>query len=302
MNPNHPLVIVLLGPTASGKTALGIEIAEKLNLSIHNIDSRQIYLGMDIGTAKPSEEEQRRVRHYLLDLTTPNRPVTLNEFKKSALQSLKKVLQEKNVALLVGGSGLYLKSLTSGLMPPEVPPQYDLRHQLSKFTPKECHAILETCDPMAAEKIFPSDSMRIIRALEVFYVTGKPITSQQKAEPPEWNILELGLNPKNLQQRIIQRTKQIYKDGLINETKQLIKKYSEELPLLKTIGYEEALENINGELDIEEAIHITTRRTKQFAKRQKTWFRNKHKPIWLNNEQPLRESLSLIQDSLGCIN
>ena len=302
MQTKKPLIIVLLGPTASGKTALSLEIAEEMNWSIQNIDSRQLYKGMDIGTAKPTKDEQNRVKHFLLDLQTPKKQITLHNFQKKALSSINKVLKQKKVAFLVGGSGLYLKSITHGLIPPAVPPQQNLRKQLSKFDPEECHEILQNCDPIAANRISPSDSIRTIRALEVFYATGHPISSQQLSKAPPWDLLEIGLNPQNLNERIEERAKKIYKMGLIEETKRLIDEFGKDLPLLKTIGYEEALALINGELNIEGAIEITIKRTKQFAKRQKTWFKNKHNPKWLNDEQPLRESLSLIQDALGCIN
>ena len=134
-----PLVISLLGPTASGKTELAIEIAEKLNLNIHNIDSRQIYIGMDIGTAKPTKEQQNRVHHHLLDLYQPNQKVTVQAFKEKAISSLNQNLKERNMGFLVGGSGLYLKAITEGLNPPAVPPQENLRIQLSEINQSECH-------------------------------------------------------------------------------------------------------------------------------------------------------------------
>ena len=298
MNKTKPLVIVLLGPTASGKTNLAIEIAEELKLDIHNVDSRQIYKGMDIGTAKPTQEQQNRVKHYLIDLYEPNEPITLQQFQNTAQQSLEKEIRQKNMSLLTGGSGLYIKSLTAGLQPPAVPPQKKLREQLLKFKKGECYQFLQRCDPETASKLPPTDSNRIIRALEVFYATGKPFSTQLKSTTPSWKVLEIGLNPLDLNERIIKRTKQIYKNGLIEETENLIRKFGQGLQLLKTIGYQEALSIINGDLNQEEAIATTTLRTKQLAKRQKTWFRNKHNPKWLNNEQPLRESLSLIKDAL----
>ncbi len=299
MTLTKPVVIVLLGPTASGKTELALEIAEKLGLGIHNIDSRQIYEGMDIGTAKPSKDQQKRIKHFLIDICHPNKPITLHEFQKKAESSLKRVLSTQKIGFLVGGSGLYLQALTSGLLPPAVAPQSDLRLQLSKLGQSNCHKLLQNCDPIAANRIAPADAIRTIRALEVIYATGKPISSQQKANPPNWEILELGLDPSNLNERIFSRTIKIYENGLLEETAELSNKFGEDLPLLQTIGYKEALKVIKGKFNLSEAIDVTNRRTSQFAKRQRTWFKRKHNPQWLNDEQPLREALSLIQAVLG---
>ncbi|AAQ00841.1 MULTISPECIES: tRNA (adenosine(37)-N6)-dimethylallyltransferase MiaA [Prochlorococcus] len=297
-NPK-PLVIVLLGPTASGKTDLAIQIAKKIKVSIHNIDSRQLYKGMNIGTAKPTIEQQEEIKHYLLDLKDPNNPITLHEFKKEAELSLKNIFSKEKCGFLVGGSGLYLKSLTSGLCPPSVPAQEKLRKEFRRLGQKECHQILKKCDPIAWEKISPRDSIRTIRALEVFYSTGQTISSLKTLKPPDWNLLELGLDPRNLQQRIAKRTKILFQKGLIDETKALIHQYGEDLPLLQTIGYKEACTVIKGEYSITEAIEITTQRTNQFAKKQRTWFRRQHNPKWLNEKNSLEEALSLIQNVIG---
>ena len=299
MNQKKPLVIVLLGPTASGKTKLAIELAETLKLNIHNIDSRQLYIGMDIGTAKPNPEQRRRIKHYLVDIRTPDQPITLKEFQETAESSLNKTIQECSIPFLVGGSGLYLKAITSGLRPSLVPPSKTLRKQLNDLGQSECYELLKISDPASAKRISSADAIRTQRALEVLYATGESMTRQESSTPPPWQILELGLNPPNLRERIRNRTKGLYANGLIQETEQLICEYSQELPLLKTIGYGEALKVIQSKLTIKTAIEITNQRTNQFAKRQRTWFRRKHNPIWLNNEEPLREALSLIKTSLG---
>ena len=207
-------------------------------------------------------------------------------------------LAQQKIILLVGGSGLYLQALIKGLKPPEVAPQKFLRDQLSNINKIERHNLLGCCDPIAAEKIHPEDSIRTIRALEVFYATGQSIFKQQRYCPPPWTILEIGLNPENLERRIKERTEQMYKNGLIEETQNLISKYGNNLELLKTIGYGEARSIINGSINYEEALAITIKRTSQFAKRQKTWFRNKHNPRWLNDENALLEALSSIYEVL----
>ena len=299
MKTFKPLVIVLLGPTASGKTDLAIEIAKTIKVDIHNVDSRQLYKGMDIGTAKPTTKQQKQIKHFLLDLAEPNNPITLNEFKKTAEASLKKVLTKQKTGFLVGGSGLYLKALTSGLCPPAVSPQLELRKILHEIGQIECHQILQKCDPIAWKKISPKDSIRTIRALEVVFATGNQISSLKSSKAPNWNLLELGINPKNLNERIDKRTKHLFNNGLIEETASLCKKYGSDISLLQTIGYKEALKVIKGEIGLNEAITITSQRTKKFAKRQKTWFRSQHHPKWLNEKNSLEEALCLIQNVIG---
>ena len=299
MQPNRPLVIAIMGPTASGKTELAIDIAEEINSKIHNVDSRQIYIDMDIGTAKPTVAQQKLVQHFLIDLCVPSIPINLHEFQSIGRTSIQKELKKRKLTLLVGGSGLYLQSLIGGLNPPAVAPQKFLRNQLYKIDKTERHNLLKLCDPFSAEKIHPEDSIRIIRALEVFYATGKMFSKQKNLEPNPWRVLELGLNPSNLITRIQRRTEKMYKKGLIEETENLIIKYGNDLKLLKTIGYGEARSIINGQINYEEALEITIKRTCQLAKRQKTWFRNKHNSKWLNDENALPEALTSIYEFLG---
>ena len=299
MQPTKPLVIALMGPTASGKTELAIQIAHKLNTNIHNVDSRQIYIDMDIGTAKPTLEQQQQVAHFLIDLSLPTKPINLHEFQFLARNSMEKELKKRELILVVGGSGLYLQALIGGLHPPEVSPQEFLRNQLYKIEKNERHNLLKSCDPIAAIKIHPEDSIRTIRALEVFYATGQMFSKQKKLTSLPWRVLELGLNPLNLNTRIKYRTEKMYQNGLIEETEDLIIKYGNDLKLLKTIGYGEARSIINGKIKFEEALAITTKRTLQLAKRQKTWFRNKHNSKWLNTDNALSEALSSINEVLS---
>ena len=299
MKTKKPLVIVLLGPTASGKTDLSIEIAKELNLDIHNVDSRQIYEGMDIGTAKPNKNQQKLIKHFLINLRKPNQPMSLHEFQKEAMLSLEKNLSNKPIGFLVGGSGLYLKALISGLLPPAIPAQPFLREQLKNIGQKACYELLKRCDPLSHEKISPSDSVRTIRALEVFYGSGQRMSSLKSSNPPPWNFLEIGLNPRNLHDRIFERTKNIFKDGLIEETQKLINEFGPNLSLLKTIGYQEAVNVLKGSSTMDEAIAATTVRTNQFAKKQKTWFKGQHNAKWLNEKNTLAEALSLVKNVIG---
>ena len=295
----QPLVIVLLGPTASGKTALGIELARALDLAVLSVDSRQLYAEMDIGTAKPTPAQRAAVRHELLDLRRPDQPINLQEFRAEAEQAIAAEHARRGIALLVGGSGLYLKAITQGMTPPAVPPQPELRAQLEALGQPLCHQLLRTADPQAGERIMPNDAVRTQRALEVLYATGTPLSSQQGATPPPWRVLELGLNPADLKRRISVRSAGLYAEGLVEETRGLVERYGDACPLLDTIGYGEARAVLRGELREAEAIALTTRRTQQFAKRQRTWFRRQHQPIWLNDSDPLQEALSAVQGGLG---
>ena len=299
MSSYPPHVIVLIGPTASGKTELAIEIAEYFKTRIHNIDSRQIYKAMDIGTAKPSKNQQKKIKHFLIDIEEPINPINVKQFQEIAQKSIKKEIKQNNLPLLVGGSGLYMNSITKGFFVPDVPPQNNLRGQLEELGQKECWELLKNCDPISAKKINFADQIRTIRALEVFYVTGKPLSSQKVQKPPKWRILELGLNRDNLKERISQRTKNMFLSGIVEETKDLISKYGSDLPILETIGYREAKDVLNNNLPIDKAIELTTIKTNQFAKRQKTWFRNKNNPIWLNNKNLLKDAIIKIESFLG---
>ena len=282
MPASLPLVLVLLGPTASGKSALALELASRFELTVLSVDSRQLYTGMDIGTAKPSAAERARVPHGLLDLRSPDQPLNLQEFRQAAEAAIAAEHQRRGVAFLVGGSGLYLQALTQGLQPPAVPPQPALRAQLAALGQSTCHQLLHQADPQAAGRIDGADTVRTQRALEVLYATGRSLSSQQSRQPPAWRVLELGLDPGDLRQRIASRTRSLYAGGLVEETQQLARRYGHDLPLLQTIGYGEALGLLAGELSEAQAISRTDQRTRQYAKRQRTWFRRRHAPLWLD--------------------
>jgi tRNA dimethylallyltransferase len=300
LQPNHShaknkaLMVVLLGPTASGKTALGVQLALRLSCRVLSVDSRQIYQEMDVGTAKPNQSERGGVIHELFDLAPPNQPLNLQQFCGYALPLIAAEQGQNRPALLVGGSGLYIQALSQGLIPPAMAPQPWLRSQLANLGQTVCHQLLHQADPCAANRIHSSDKVRTQRALEVIYGTGEPISTQQGRVAPSFGVLELGLDPPNLRQRIELRSAAMYANGLVEETEKLINRYGKELPLLQTIGYGEALALIGGELNLDDAIALTAKRTWQFAKRQRTWFRNRHNPLWLNPETALEDAIRAI--------
>jgi len=299
MSSYPPHVIILVGPTASGKTELAVEIAEYFKTRIHNIDSRQIYKSMDIGTAKPSKNQQRKIKHFLIDIEEPIHPINVKQFQEIAQKSIKREIKKNNLPFLVGGSGLYMNAITKGFFVPDVPPQNNFRRQLEELGQKKCWELLKNCDPLSTKKINFADHIRTIRALEVFYVTGKPLSSQKVQNPPKWKILELGLDRDNLKERILQRTKNMFSSGIIEETNHLISQYGFDLPILETIGYRESKDVLNNNSTIDKAIEVTTKKTIQFAKRQKTWFRNKNNPLWLNNKNLLKDAIIKIESFLS---
>ena len=301
-----PLVITLLGPTASGKTDLAIALAQALDLAVLNVDSRQVYRGMDVGTAKPTAAQRQAVRHELLDLRDPDQPLNLHDFCNLASAAVAaehgRPRGGRAMALLAGGTGLYLKALTQGMSPPAVAPQPALRRQLDALGQTNCHQLLRQADPAAAARIAPADAVRTHRALEVIYGTGRPLSGQQRSAPPPWRVLELGLNPPDLATRIAQRTLALYTGGLIEETATLLNRFGPQLDLLRTIGYDEARRLLGGELSRDEAIAITAQRTRQYAKRQRTWFRRQHQALWLEGSDPLqllRQALNAVAGVLG---
>ena len=299
MFSSEPLVIVLIGPTASGKTELAIEIAQHFQINIHNVDSRQIYRGMDIGTAKPTKEQQKQIKHLLIDIENPNKPINVKKFQEIATRSINNEIKQNKSPFLVGGSGLYMNSITQGFVTPNVPPQEFLRKQLLLLDQEYCWQLLKVCDPITSKKINSEDKTRTIRALEVFYATGKPMSLQQTTNPPSWNVIELGLDREDLHQRIERRAQFMFYNGLIEETKYIMSKYGKNIPLLKTIGYAEAHLIIQNKHSISKAIEITVNKTINFAKRQRTWFRNKNNPFWLDNKNPLKDAIIKIESTIS---
>jgi len=280
------MLIVICGATASGKSGLALEIAQRLDSVIISADSRQIYKEFDLGTAKPTIAEQNLVPHFQIDICEPTEVLTLAEYQQQTQELITN--QTGTVPLLVGGTGLYLDSITKGLKIPRVAPQPELRSQLSALGQTQIHGWLTQIDPAAAKKIHVNDQYRTLRALEVFYVTGIPISDQQGENPPDYPILQIGLDcgVEVLDRRIETRVRQMIEMELVEEVKYLCDKYGHDLPLLNTLGYAEIKQYLLGEIDIEEAIALTTTHTRQFAKRQRTWFSKNKQINWFDNTNP----------------
>ena len=272
-----PKLIVICGATATGKSSLAIALANRMNSAILSADSRQVYREFNIGTAKPAIAEQQTVPHYLIDICEPTETLTLAEYQMQAQTLIKKMHGELSITpLLVGGTGLYIRSITKGLKIPRVSPQPQLRSQLQTLGQHQCYAMLQQVDPDAAAKIHAHDQVRTLRSLEVFYATGQPMSAQQGEQPPTYPILQIGLECSDrvqLQHRITQRTNQMIDNGFVAEVEFLCQKYGADLPLLNTLGYAEFRQFLTGEISQTDAIAATILHTRQFAKRQRTWFR-----------------------------
>lgn len=274
-------LIVLCGPTASGKSRLALDLATRLNTIILSADSRQVYRELNIGTAKPTVAELALVPHRLIDICEPTATLTLADYQGQAQAIL---AQRQDIPLLVGGTGLYLKAIAQGLQIPRVPPQPELRGQLAALGQGHCYPMLQQVDPIASAKIHPNDSTRTIRALEVFYVTGRPMSAQQGECPPPYPVLYLGLDGDRLKTRIAERVAAMIAAGLVAEVQGLGDRYGFDLPLLKTLGYGEICQYLQGAIALEAAQDLIIRNTAQFAKRQRTWFRANPRIHWFEME------------------
>ncbi|MEB3122689.1 MAG: tRNA (adenosine(37)-N6)-dimethylallyltransferase MiaA [Snowella sp.] len=284
-SPLYPPLIVICGATATGKSGLALQLAQRLEGQILSADSRQIYRELDIGTAKPSQQEQALIPHHLLDICDPTETLTLAQYQEKA-QSL--IYSLPSPLLLVGGTGLYLKSIIKGLKIPRVSPHPLLREQLQALGQKSCYQMLSQVDPVAVTKIHANDEIRTLRALEVFYVTGQPISEQQGENPPNYPILQIGLDGDAiaLQKRIENRVYQMIEMGLVAEVSTLIEKYGRDLPLLNTLGYAEIKAHLLDNCSLEDAIAEIIIHTRQFAKRQRTWFRAYPEIQWFDPTAP----------------
>lgn len=266
-------LIVICGATATGKSSLALSLAQRLNSVILSADSRQIYREFDIGTAKPNVVEKKLVSHYLIDICEPTQIMTLADYQQQA-QALIASLGVETL-LLVGGTGLYIRSIVQGMKIPRVAPQPELRSQLESLGQIQLYPMLQQVDPIAAQKIHANDLVRTLRALEVYYTTGIPISEQQGENPPDYPILQICLDAdaENLDVRIRKRTEQMITDGLVDEVEYLCQKYGTDLSLLNTLGYQEIKQYLAGEISLDAAKELIILHTRQFAKRQRTWFR-----------------------------
>jgi tRNA dimethylallyltransferase len=273
-------LIVIVGPTAVGKTELAIKLAERLNGEIVSADSRLFYQGMDIGTAKPGRADLSRVRHYLIDSVPPAETWSLAIFQKKASEAIDEILSHGRQPFLVGGTGQYVRAVIEGWEMPTQPPDPRLRNVLEAWAhdvgPIALHDKLELLDQEAAGIIDPNNVRRTIRALEVIFWTGRLFSKQRRIRTCPYSYLMIGLSrPRSeLYARIDQRIDDMIKNGLVEETRKLLEKgYDPDLPALSAIGYHEIIQYIQGEISLEEAVILIKRKTRNFVRRQANWFK-----------------------------
>ncbi len=285
-----PPLIVLSGPTASGKTALALELAEKFAGEIVSCDSVAVYRGMEIGTAKPTLAERARVPHHLIDVLTPDQPCTAGEYSRLAREAIHGITQRGRVPIVVGGTGLYLRALLNGLFP--APPRHEplrakLRQRAEERGPAHLHRILTRLDPAAAAVIHANDAPKIIRAIEVTLTARQPITQQWEARDPltGFRILRLGLNPPRaeLYARINRRAAEMFEIGLVEETALLVENYGYDCRPLTSLGYAQAVQVLRNEITRDQAVTVAAQGHRNYAKRQLTWFRADAAIQWLPN-------------------
>jgi len=286
-------MILILGVTASGKGRLAFDLAESFRAEIISIDSMKVYRRMDIGTAKPPQEAQQRIKYHLIDIVEPSDSFSVGAFREAALEAMKQIKSRNMPVIAVGGTALYIKALLYGLFEgPGTNEQIraELKARAQEQGLAELYCELTKIDPIAAERINPNDSKRIIRALEVYQLTGKPISSFQKQwdssqTKHDWTIIGLRREKAEESKRINSRVKKMIADGLVDEVKALL---AEEKPLSKqarcAIGYAEIIEYINGKIELEEATELIKKNTRRLAKNQRTWFKTFENVHWLDIE------------------
>lgn len=298
---NHSLpLLVIVGPTAVGKTALSLRIAAEFNGEIISADSRLFYQGMDIGTAKPTAAEQSLAPHHLIDVCRPDETLTLAEYQRQAYRIVEAIQARGHLPILIGGTGQYVKAIVEGWGIPEVAPQPALRSALERLGGPELSRWLQLLDPVAAGRLDPRNVRRVIRALEVTLVKGRPISELQRKMPPPYQIQTLGLHldREALYRRIDDRVDQMMDAGLLVETANLRDAgYDRRLPAMSGLGYRQLWSHLEGELSLEEAVERVKFETHRFARQQATWFRADDPEIhWLD-----AKSSAVAQDAAAVV-
>ena len=291
-------IIVICGPTASGKTALGIKIANDIKGEIVSADSMQIYKDMDIGTAKPTKEEQKMAKHYLIDFVSPDVRYSVADFKRDATEAIETIIKKNKTPIIVGGTGLYINSLIYNIdFNSEGNTDLEFRSELEKRDIGELYNMAKKIDKDAISKISPNDRKRIMRIIEIYHSTGKTKTQLEKESLKEnkydYRIFVLNWDRKKLYERINLRVDLMIKNGLIEEVQNLLKKYNEFPTSFQGLGYKEVKEYLDGNLTKDEMIEKIKQESRRYAKRQITWFKRYKDAIWLDGENKSNEQIVL---------
>lgn len=275
-------VIAVVGATASGKTSYAIELAKKINGEIISADSRLVYKGMDIGTAKPTIDEMQEIPHYMIDVVEPEYNYSVGLYVKEAKKHITDIISRGKVPIVVGGTGLYFRVLLENYDLPDVKPDYELRKELSSYSYEELLEMLTKLDEKAANSVEKNDKKKLIRYIEIIKLAGKPLDLVRGVKEKEFNVEWVGLNfPREiLYDRINKRVDWMIEQGLIDETKKLLQKHGRISNITDTIGYREVLSYLDGELSLDEAKDKLKQNTRNYAKRQLTWFRKNEQINW----------------------
>ena len=302
-----PMVIVIAGPTASGKTALGIELAKRINGEIISSDSMQIYQDMNIGTAKPIKEEMQGIPHHLLDFVSPEERYSVANFKQDAQKTIEQILIKGKTPIIVGGTGLYINSLIDGIDFPDITIDESYRTELDKIAKKQGLEVLykqaQQIDPEAMKQISPKDKKRICRVLEIYHQTGKTKTEQEKESrkkgvPYDYLVFAIDMKRELLYDRINRRVDKMIQQGLIQEVKNLLRKYKTFPTAMQGLGYKEVVEYLIGNINKEEMIEKIKQETRRYAKRQLTWFRRNKQTIWLDGTKEIQNNVAIILEGI----
>ena len=301
-------VIVIVGPTASGKTALSIELAKRINGEIISCDSMQIYKDMDIGSAKPTKEEMQGIKHYMIDFVSPEKRYSVAEYKAEAEKAIEEIIKKEKVPIIVGGTGLYANSLIYGIDYNEMKfdSKYRTKLEVEARTEEGLNYLYEKAkeiDEEAIKKISRNDKKRIIRILEIYNSTGKNKTQLEKESRKngvkyDYRIYGIDINREILYDRINKRVDIMIENGLIDEVKKLIEKYKEFSTAMQAIGYKEVVEYLNGDLTKDEMIDKIKKETRHYAKRQLTWFRKNKETIWIDGLNDIQNNVEIILEGL----
>lgn len=272
-----------MGPTASGKTKLAIQKAKEINGEIISADSRLVYKGFDIASAKPTTEEMQGIKHYLIDIVEPEADYSVANFADDARAAIKEITNKGKTPIVAGGTGLYFRILLEDFDLPRVEADQKLREELEQKKSSELHEMLKKLDPVTAEKIHFNNKVKIIRALEVTKLLNKPMSDAAGKKEPEYDVEWIGLNYTNRQElyeRINLRVDKMYEMGIVKETKQLLEKHGRINNFINTIGYQEIIEYLDGICTLDEALDKIKQNSRRYAKRQLTWFRRNQLINW----------------------
>lgn len=304
-----PKVIVIAGPTASGKTALSIELAKKINGEIISCDSMQIYKEMDIGTAKVTKEEMQGIKHYLIDIISPNERYTVSDFKKDACFAIEEILSKGKTPIIVGGTGLYANSLVYGIDYQDMEFDLEYRNELMEKAenPKELEDLYNQAkkiDPEALEKISSNDKKRIVRILEIYKATGKnktelEILSRKNGILYDFKKFAINMERNLLYERINKRVDLMIEQGLLDEVKHIYEKYDEYPTAMQALGYKEVVQYFENKISYDEMVDKIKQETRRYAKRQLTWFRKNNDYIWLDSNNDIQNNINIILEEIN---